>query len=246
MENAELAKTDGARPDSLIAEHLPSLPPIPVWDEQIAAFVGKLAGYVCESAADLETAKALRKDGTALRDAIQQTYDAVLDVIDRLRDPIADKKKADLTRLKIALDAMDAMAKAFLVQEQRKAEAEAERKRQEEIARREDERARAAKVASLFGDEGEAEKIAETPIVQPRAVKAETGLTYARGVRVRPKRKFRVVDPAAVKPEYKDPSIIRIQAAMEAYFMHFPQAKAGDEATKKFEAQVQGIEVYFE
>lgn len=220
------------------------IPPLPVFDEHIGNFLKSTEGFTCTSKEDLERGKAIRNIGAKLKSDMAIAFAEPKRFIDSLKQPFLDKEREDTAKVTNGLNLLDSQAKAFLEAERKKAEEEAERRRQEEIRQRQAQQDADAQALKDWGDDRAAEEVAKTPIVEPRPVKVDLGLSYARGVRVNKKWVPKIVNPDSVKMAYCSPDLQKIKAKVANYFNLVKEPT--DEQKKTLIEEIGGIELVLE
>ncbi len=227
----ELRETTELRP-------VVKLPPTPVFDEQIEAYVALTVGFVCNNEMDFERSKVLGVQGTNLKNDIINSYRPVKQAIDAYKQPILDQEKADLTKVLAALETIDGPAVEWKREQDRIAQAEADRKKAEDLKKKEAEKQKEVDLLKEWGDEEGAKEVAQTPIPPTRSVAVSSGFTYRRGVRTKPKLKFRVDKPDAVKREFCSPDLQRINFKIANFLAY--NKKPTEEQIKKLAEEIGG------
>lgn len=157
---------------------------------------------------------------------------------------ICDKETSVLKPVTLAIDAAGAAALPWKQEQDRKAREEAERVRQEEIAKRQEAKLKEAEVLEKFGETEQAEEVLQQAVVEPRRTKIESTVPKVTGLSTRKKWTFRFTDPDKVAREYCEPDKQRIQAKVENYFAWIPRPT--EEQIRQVADEVGGIEVYQE
>ena len=83
----------------VVRETLPVLPPTPVFDEQIEAYVALAVGFVCNNEMDFERSKVLGTQGINLKNNIINSIRDIKQAIDAYKQPILDLEKSYLTKV---------------------------------------------------------------------------------------------------------------------------------------------------
>ena len=265
------------------------LPPMPVWDDHLEAYLARVSKFTCQSKADFDAGKLLASDGTKLRVQILQSFQPLTQAIDDIKAPVLERRNEATTKIDNAVKGIDSVNISWKREQDRIAQEEAERKRQEEIRLREEarqaeikrleeerqeklkqlevereakrlrleeQRAKDQETAQEWGeDPGSAAPVELLPIVEPppvvvpdiippRYVTVDSGITYRKGARVKPKMVVTVTDPDAVNRAYCSPDPVKYKAAASSYFAQIQNPT--EEQIKKIRDQIGGIEIGWE
>lgn len=268
-----------------------TLPPMPVWDEHLEAYLERVKNFTCQSKADFDAGKILASDGTKLRVMILQSFQPLTQAIDELKALPLERRNNATTIIDNAVKGIDSINISWKREQDRIAQEEAERKRQDEIKRREEarqaeikrleeerqeklkqlkidqdaerlrleaQRAKNAEIAQEWGEEDvganepqiELLPIVEPPpavvpeIVPPRHVTVDSGITYRKGARIKPKMIVTVINPDDMDRAYCSPDKVKFEAACKAYFALIKDPTP--EQIKKIQDQIGGIEINWE
>lgn len=240
------------------------LPPMPIWDEHLETYLERVKNFTCQSKEDFDAGKILASDGTKFRVQVLQSFQPLTQAIDDIKAPVLERRNEVTTKIDNAVKAVDSVNISWKREQDRIAQEEAERKRQEEIKRREEarqaeikrleeerqeklkqleaereaerlrleaQRAKDTEVAQVWGEESTAnEPPIELPpvdlpppvvvpeIIPPRHVTVDSGLTYRKGARIKPKMVVTVLKADEVNREYCSPDKIKIDAKCKSDF----------------------------
>ena len=266
------------------------LPPMPVWDDHLEAYLARVSEFTCQSKADFDAGKLLASDGTKLRVMILQSFQPLTQAIDNIKAPILERRNEATTKIDNAVKGIDSVNIAWKREQDRIAQEEAERKRQEEIKRREEarqaeikrleeerqeklkhleakreaerlrleeQRAKDAETAQEWGEEDTADgtpielpPVVEPPpvvvpeVIQPRHVTVDSGITYRKGARIKPKMVIVVTDPDAVDRAYCSPDPIKYKAAAISHFALIKDPTI--DQIKDLETKIGGVSITWE
>ena len=273
----------------LVPYEIPRLPPFPTWDEHLDLYLERVKNFTCQSKTDFDAGKLLASDGTKLRVQILQSFQPLTQAIDDIKAPVLERRNEATTKIDNAVKGIDAINISWKREQDRIVQEEAERKRQEEIRRREEarqaeikrlweerleklrqleaereterqrleaQRAKDAEIAQEWGEDGGSEAPVELPpiiepppvvipeVIPPRHVTVDSGLSYRKGARVKPKLVITVVDPDAVNRPFCSPDPIKYKAAATGYFALIKDPTP--EQVKKIRDQIGGVEISWE
>lgn len=244
-ESTELIKA----PTQLVSykpTELPKLPPTPVFDEHIEAYLAQIAAIPeCKNIEDHERLKALGNTGTRLKKQIADSYAELKRAIDDIKQPVLDNEKRDTAKVEQAIKSTDAIALPWQREQDRIAQEEANRKAQEEVERKQRENEKEAEFLKEWGDDEGAKKV-EAQVVPPaRPVTASAGLTWRKGARVNPTWKAVIESPDKVKRVYCAPDPAAIKAKIQS-FVKLTKGLTNAQIKAKLEAEIGGVTMVFE
>lgn len=223
---------------------IPRLPPIPVWDDHISALKILVGDFKCITEVDFARGKGLREKASKLNAQIESGSKEVKQAIDAMKAPVLEAEKRDLAAIANLTALLDAEAGAWKLEQDRIAAKAAEEARQAKITAQKAEQAKEAEFQRQWGDEEEAKKIEEAPIVAPRASTPKSAYTYAKGVSVKPVLKFKVTNPSQVERRFCTPDLPAINRHVQSW-----AATVKDPTKEQREAlakEIGGGEVNFE
>lgn len=249
------------------------LPPLPVWDEQIDVFLARVDGYSCVSKEDFERGKELAVEGSRLKKTHFDSFTPLLQAIDAIKSTPLELRKEGQDKIANVVSKIDATCGSWKREQDRLAQEEAERQRQIEIARREaarqeeikrQEAIRLAEIERLKEQQAKSVEIAEewgevveepAPIVEPppvvvpeiippRHITTDSGLSWRKGGRTKPRMVVTVVDPDAVDRKYCSPDPVKYKAAAASYFALIKNPTP--EQVKKIEDEIGGVAIIWE
>jgi hypothetical protein len=234
-----------------------ALPPLPVFDEHITNMLAEVKNFKCTGLEAFNRGKEWRPRATTLRDNIIQAFKPRKQTFDKAKQPTLDAENGYLNQLNTEIANITAKCTTWQREEQCKADAEKERKRQADIAEKErqrkakaDEEREAAKELEAWGDEEgaaeaqqEAKRIEDTPIIPERQTVAEVP-KFAKGVRTKPKLVPHIVNPSEVARLFCVPSEMLIKAKVKT-FVDYNQNPTEEQLTA-LAKEIGGIELKWE
>lgn len=228
MEEATLAGIDGVGglpAVKTVPVELPAIPPRPVHDDDIEALAIQIGDGKCVTEVDFTRNKTLRASVSKLNGTIKSGFSEVKQAIDKIKEPVLDAEKNYLKRVDALGTLLDDGARAYVNEQNRLAQIEAARLKAEKdeadrkkreadeaalIKQRQDE----ADLAAAFGDAEKAKEILEAPLPElpPPPPERQTppvdaGLKWAKGQRLAPVLKAKIVDPSKVKRQFCTPDL---------------------------------------
>ena len=237
-----------------LAETFPPIPPLPVFEEHISGLLSEVNGFVCATEADFKEGASWRGRAVTLKNQIVAAFQPRKRAFDAAKQPTLDAESSYLNQVAVAIGLVDTKCIGWQREERRKADEEAARQRQAEIAKREkekEERAaeelRKADFLNSWGDpEGakaaeEVAKAIEAEVVIPPRQSTVDIPTYAKGVRTTPRLTASIVNPSAVNREFCIPSQSMVNAKVKTFsdFNHKPT----EEQLKALSDEIGGIEL---
>ncbi len=140
---------------------------------------------------------------------------------------ICGKEKETLTPVRNALKLFNGKMTTWYSEEQRKVRAEEDRLRREAIRQQEEEKLKKAEELAESGNQAEAEKVLEQPLVEP--VFKPQKVEKPKGISYRDNWKFKIVDATKIPPLFLMPNEMAIGAAVRS---------------SKGAVEIPGIEIY--
>lgn len=214
---------------------LPAIPPRPVFDDDIEALALQVGDGKCASEEDFKRNKGLRTSVSRLNGTIKIGYSEVKQAIDKAKEPVLEAEKDYLKRVEALGDKLDDGARDYVNEQNRLAAIEAARLKAErdEAARKQLEADEAAArkqrdedaaLAAAFGDQEKAKEILEAPLPEPPPPPPErqtppptAGLTWAKGQKLAPTLKAKIVNPSKVKAAYCLPDLPTINQKVSSW-----------------------------
>ncbi len=106
---------------------VPQLPPMPVWDEHLEAYLDRGKSFTCQSKGDFDAGKILASDGTKLRVQIIQSFQPLTQAIDEIKAPVLERRNEATIKVDNAIKGIDSINVSWKREQDRIAQEEAER-----------------------------------------------------------------------------------------------------------------------